>query len=137
MGLPLSYDLRPARLDQTRRIMNEFSIAYLKSDREALAAVLTDDFVWHVHDGEDSAHGKTYHGVDAMLTVLAQRAEDWSDTSYSEIEFHASGDRVFQQFRVKGNDRRFGRFDSYGIDIYVIRDGRIASKDSYWKRQTQ
>ena len=134
-GLTLDYDLRPASLDETRRIMNEFSAAYVKRDQDGLKKVLSEDFVWYVHDGTDTARGAANQGVDGLLEVLNQRQTNWSDVAYSDIEFYASGDKVFQQFRVRGVDSEKGAFDTFGIDVYVIRDGKIVSKDSYWKRQ--
>jgi ketosteroid isomerase-like protein len=135
-GMSLDYDLRPASLADTRRVMNAFTTAYVAGDRAGLVSVLSDDFVWYVHDGTVIPRGEAHRGVDGLLSVLNQRADDWSEVIYSDIEFHASGNKVFQQFRVRGLDNKKGAFDSYGIDIYIIRDGKIASKDSYWKRQT-
>jgi hypothetical protein len=40
---------------------------------------------------------------------------------------------LFGTFRVAGIDHAGKPFDRYGIDLYELKDGKIALKDSYLK----
>jgi hypothetical protein len=40
---------------------------------------------------------------------------------------------LFGTFRVTGIDHAGAPFDRYGIDLYELKDGKIALKDSYLK----
>jgi ketosteroid isomerase-like protein len=40
---------------------------------------------------------------------------------------------LFGTFRVTGVDHAGKPFDHYGIDLYEVKDGKIALKDSYLK----
>ena len=46
---------------------------------------------------------------------------------------HRAGDKLFGTFRVTGIDHAGKPFDRYGIDLYELKDGKIALKDSYLK----
>jgi ketosteroid isomerase-like protein len=48
---------------------------------------------------------------------------------------HRAGDKLFGTFRVTGIDHAGNKFDRYGIDLYEVRDGKIALKDSYLKAE--
>jgi hypothetical protein len=40
---------------------------------------------------------------------------------------------VVQTFRIIGADQHGERFDCRGVDLYEVRHGRLARKDSFWK----
>jgi hypothetical protein len=73
-------------------------------------------------------------GVGAMIGILQERRLAWRDVRYADVRLIASDDRVFQTYRVTGNDLESGPFDATGIDLYEIRNGKITLKDSYWKQ---
>ena len=56
-----------------------------------------------------------------------------AEARYSEARIHRSGNKLFGTFRVTGIDHAGKPFDRYGIDLYEVRDGKIALKDSYLK----
>jgi len=68
-----------------------------------------------------------------MVKVLGERDACWTNVRYDEMEIYATQGLIVQTFRVRGLDCRSGPFDSNGVDLYAVRDGRIGSKDSYWK----
>ena len=57
------------------------------------------------------------------------------EARYSEARIHRAGDKLFGTFRVTGIDHAGKPFDRYGIDLYELRDGKIALKDSYLKAE--
>ena len=134
-GLSVVYDLKPVTDESTIKLFNRFLRAYVTKNKEELESVLADSFVWHVHDGVEHARGATIVGVSGLLGELSQRELKWRNVQYSDVRMYASGNRIFQEFRVTGTYADGVGFDSYGVDIYLLEKGKIGAKDSYWKRR--
>ena len=110
--------------------------AYQAADEEALAACVAPDFVWHQHVGPDAPHGQTIEGVAATVEVIRWRQANWRDLRYEDMQIRTSDDLITQSFRVSGIDENGQAFDVRAVDLYPVRDGRIAAKDTYWKQVT-
>lgn len=117
-------------------LIARFRAAFRSADREALSEVLTQDFVWHMHfaDGSgDRPTGKIVRGVDGMVEELQWRKVHWSKLSTSDLVERPAGDVILQMFTSNGVDENGKEFHWNVVDVYPVRDGRIAKKDTYWK----
>ena len=118
-------------------LMKRFRVAYARADREALLACTTEDFIWQQHNAhtpQDVPNGRVLVGVDALLDEVAWRGEHWSEVSYDGLEERSAGDLLVQTFTISG--REDGQpFQARAVDLYPVREGRIAMKDTYWKYQ--
>ena len=117
-----------------KALIKAFLKAYQAADAEALAACTTADFVWHQHIGPDSPHGQTLKGAEATAETVRWRQANWRDLKYEDMAFRYSEDLITQTFRVSGVDENGERFDVRAVDLYPVKDGRIAAKDTYWKQ---
>ena len=45
----------------------------------------------------------------------------------------AGDDLIVQTFVVSGTDSRGEKFRSHAVDLYPLRDGRVAAKRTFWK----
>jgi ketosteroid isomerase-like protein len=133
-GIAVEYDISAKNADEIIKLMNSFMIAYATADREALTQCLTEDFLWHLHEGSDNPNGMTVKGIDGMMTILAYRRTKWSNVKYENIKIYATSNLVTQTFRISGHDESGKKFDVNAVDLYPMRDGKIAGKSSYWKR---
>jgi ketosteroid isomerase-like protein len=115
-------------------LMKRFMRAYAKADRAGLSECLTEDFVWHTHEGPDAPIGRELLGVDAMVETIKWRQSHWRDVSYQDMSIVGHGDLIVQTFRVSGIDENGEAFDCRAVDLYPLRDGKLAKKDTYWKR---
>jgi ketosteroid isomerase-like protein len=121
---------------------NEVALALLKKlgkafnagDADAILECVTDDFEWILASGPDAPHGKVARGRDAVAATLAARTRDMPELRFSETELMYAEDRVIGTYRVTGRHADGRLIDARGCDVYVIRDGKIARKDSYWKQ---
>ncbi len=121
---------------------NEATLALLKKmgkgfnsgDVDAILECVTDDFEWILAAGPDAPHGKIVRGREGVAATMAARAKEIPELRFSETDLIYSGDRVVGTYRVTGRYADDRRIDARGCDIYVIRDGKIARKDSYWKQ---
>ena len=123
----------PIASEEADELMSRFSSAFVSADAEGLAQCLAQDFVWHLHEGPDSPHGRTVAGIEGMLQVLMDRKENWQDVRYSDVSVSTDGSLIIQTFRVSGRDSQGRTFDVRAVDLYPVEGGRIKAKDSYWK----
>ena len=117
-------------------LVARFRAAFRAADREGLSQVLTEDFEWHMHFAEgpgDRPTGRVVHGVDGMMGVLEWRKANWKDQRTSDLVERPAGDVILQMFTTIGIDENGDRFHWNVVDVYPVRDGRIAKKDTYWK----
>lgn len=118
-------------------VMRDFKRGFARADRASLARAVTDDFEWHLHwfDGpDDQPTGRILRGLDEVMAEIERRRDSWSDLHYADMEERYTDDLVVQTFVVSGVDSRGRRFHNAAVDLYPIRDGRIARKQTYWKQ---
>lgn len=117
-------------------LFRRFGKAFNKADAEEIAACVTEDFEWRLNAGGSPA-GRVLKGKDDLRRHFADKSKAHREARYSEARIHRtsgpSGDKLFGTFRVTGIDAEGKPFDRYGIDLYELRDGKIALKDSYLK----
>jgi ketosteroid isomerase-like protein len=124
-------------VDDRQALMNKFKRAFAKADADAFAEVVTDDFRWHMHwylPDEPLPTGNVVTGVDAVMAEIAWRAANWSEVRFEGVDEQFVDDLVVQTFRISGTDHAGERFEVDAVDLYRIVAGRLALKDTYWKR---
>ena len=68
--------------------------------------------------------------------ALQDRDKSVRNVRFSETAMTIAGDKVIGTFRLTGERADGSPCDWRGCDLYEVRDGKIAYKDSYWKRIT-
>lgn len=120
---------------ELQTLFRRFGKAFNAGDVEAVAACVTPDFRWIMARGPEAPHGRIVEGREALRTALAERERELSGVRFSEAQVFAAGEFVVGTFRMTATRRADGAaVDLRGCDIYTLRDGLIASKDSYWKQ---
>lgn len=118
-------------------LLRRFGKAFNAGDAAAILACVTDDFEWWLHEGPEAPHGRLVRGRAALEAALAERAARYRELRFSETEVTLAGERVVGTFRARGayaeGVNGGAAIDVRGCDLYVLREGRIARKDSYWK----
>jgi len=115
-------------------LMKRFGKAFNKADVDSILECVTDDFEWRLATGPNAPDGEIVTGRDAVRQALADRDAALDTVRISDAEVVMAGDRVLGTFRVTGSYADGEPLDVRGVDIYTLRDGLIATKDSYWKR---
>lgn len=120
---------------ELQALFRRFGKAFNTSDVEAIAACVTPDFRWIMARGPEAPHGRIVEGREALRNALAEREQELSGVRFSDAQVFAAGEFVVGTFRMTATRRADGApVDLRGCDIYTLRDGLIASKDSYWKQ---
>jgi ketosteroid isomerase-like protein len=118
-------------------LIARFRTAFRAADPDALSQILTEDFEWHMHfaNGPNGRPtGCVSYGVDGMIRVLEWRKENWKNQKTSDLVERPAGDVILQMFTTTGIDENDEAFHWNVVDVYPIRDGKIAKKDTYWKQ---
>lgn len=116
-------------------ILKQFGSAFFRRDLDALAKCTTEDFEWRFAIGGDAPHGRVYRGVRGVETGFAERDALLAKARYDEVKTTPLSDgRVLMEYRVSGEFVGGRPFDLMGVEIFTIRDGKVALKDVYWKQ---
>jgi ketosteroid isomerase-like protein len=117
-------------------LIEKYRKAFVAADEIGLGATVTNDVEWHMHyPGPQgiSATGKVIIGVRAMVEEILRRQSLWRDVRFENLVERAAGDRILQMFDQSGIDEQGRLYNVSVVDVYLVRDGRISMKDTYWK----
>jgi ketosteroid isomerase-like protein len=116
------------RVDTVRRFMAATGIEQ-QNERSAL---LHDDFV--VHEAGGLPFSGDYHGPQGFFDLL-NRMNEALELMVGPITTDPLGDEtVAARFRLTFTSRTSGKSVEMGlVEIYTVRDGRIAELDVYYK----
>ena len=118
-------------------LFRRFGKAFNRAAVEEILTCVTDDFVWIQGAGSEAPHGRIRRGAEELRQAMAERDGVYRDVRFSQTNLHFADNRIIGTFRATGSYVADGRaLDVKGVDIYVLRDALIASKDSYWKQIT-
>lgn len=113
----------------TREAVERFNDAVHRHDAEALRAALTEDCVFESPAPPD---GKRYVG-DAMVDVFTRFFELEGEGPFEVEELFVAGDRAVVRWMHPWEHADGERGHVRGVDVFRVRDGRIAEKLSYVK----
>jgi ketosteroid isomerase-like protein len=115
-------------------LLQAFGKAYFNADKDGLLACTTQDFEWCQHIGTSAPVGNIIKGVDDVCLEIKRRKKEWSGIKYDDFSNHFGEDMITSLFRISGIDENGEKFDVRAVDLYSVREGKIARKDSYWKQ---
>jgi ketosteroid isomerase-like protein len=107
------------------KVVAVFGAAWAQHDLDAALAMLTDDCVFDATG--PAPDGTRCVGVEAIRAVWTPIFDD-PNSRFEEEESFQAGDRVVQRwcYRFDGGHVR-------GVDLFRVRDGKVAEKLSYVK----
>lgn len=116
-------------------LLERFAAAWNAHDVEALLSMVTDDCIFETAAGVH-AHGNRFVGKDALRTAFPIAWQTWPDVRWDNATHFVCGDRGVSEWTFRGTHE--GRATEVrGVDIFVLRDGKIARKDTYRKVRDQ
>ncbi len=114
-----------------------FGKAFNACDIDGILTCVTPDFRWIMARGPAAPYGRIVEGRDALRAALGERGLELAGVRFFDAQVFAAGEFVVGTFRMTATRRADNAVvDLRGCDIYTVRDGLIASKDSYWKQVT-
>jgi len=116
--------------DETARVVQRFNEAFNRHDVDAVMALMTDDCIFE--NTRPRPDGERYEGAAAVRGFWEQFFARSPEAHFGAEEVFAAGDRcvvlwvyTWVKDGVPGHVR--------GVDVFTVRDGRVAGKLSYVK----
>lgn len=103
----------------------EYSDAWAAHDPDAIAAMHTDDSVFELHEVHAPATGRA-----AVRDLIATLVTAVPDLRFEHKRAHFGEGHFVSEYMMKGTAE--GKpFAIAGADVFTMRDGLVARKDSY------
>jgi len=116
-------------------MLAEIAHAFDTHDLDGIMRHFAEDAVFESPRGPDP-WGTRFEGSAAIREAFAGRFAGIPDVRYQLDEHFVDGDRGASEWTLSGTTTEGERIEVRGCDLWVIRDGKIARKDSYWKIRT-
>ncbi|WPB83820.1 nuclear transport factor 2 family protein [Sediminicoccus rosea] len=119
----------------TKTLLRDFAAAWNRHDIEGLLALVTEDCVFETAAGP-TAQGSIFAGKAALRAAFPAAWQTWPDARWEDAVHVVAGSRAFSEWTFRGTDRAGSGVEVRGVDLFEIRDGLIARKDTYRKVRT-
>lgn len=130
-GTTMAFEHNPQTAElATRSVIDRFNEAFNHHDADTLASLLTDDTVFE--DTSPAPDGRRIEGKTGVLAFW----RDWfarnPDAQFEAEETIVSGERAVVRWVY--HKMRNGRpWHLRGVDVFTVRDGKVAAKLAYVK----
>lgn len=115
-------------------LLDAFAAAWNRHDAPAILALMTEDCVFEASKGPDAC-GARHVGQEAVRRAVEDVFETFPDAQWREPTHVVSGDRAVTEWTFVGTDRQGHRTEVRGCDLFTLREGKIAVKNSYRKQR--
>jgi steroid delta-isomerase-like uncharacterized protein len=115
-------------------LLERFAEAWNRHDLEALMSMMTDDCVFEASAGPD-VNGQRSEGREAVRAAYAAVFATFPDAHWANPRHVVAGNRGVSEWTFTGTQASGRRVEVNGCDLFTIRDGRIAVKNSFRKNR--
>ncbi len=121
--------------DGAMRMLKAIATAFDEHDLDAIMAHFAENAVFEGPRGSDS-WGTRFVGREAIREAFAARFSSIPDIRYRQDQHFVDGDRGASEWTLSGTTIEGARIEVRGCDLWVFRDGKVVTKDSFWKIRT-
>jgi len=117
------------------RLLDAFADAFNRHDLDALMSMMTTDCVFETSAGT-SVNGTHHEGQPAVRAAFAAVFATYPDAHWAGARHFVAGDRAVSEWTFTGTLGDGTRVEVNGCDLFTLRDGRIAVKNSFRKNRS-
>lgn len=129
--VPMHHEEHPQSEEQrTRAVVERFNEAFNRRDADAIAQLVTEDTVFE--DTSPAPDGRRIQGRAAVVGFWRQWFAHNADARFEAEEIIVSGDRAVVLW-VYHKMRNGQPWHLRGVDVFTVRDGKVAAKLAYVK----
>lgn len=103
----------------------KYGEAWSAHDTDAIAALHSEDSVFHVHDIGPAAEGRA-----AVREMIGAQLSAVPDLKFERVRVHFGADHFVTEYVMKGTSEGHA-FAVQGTDVFSVRDLLVTRKDSY------
>lgn len=118
----------------TVALLDEFAAAWNRHDADGILSLMTSDCVMQLSGGPDSC-GARFVGIEQVRIGIGEVFAAIPDVAYRQPKHLISGDRALTEWLLTGTGPD-GPIEVHGCDLFTLRGGKIAVKDSYRKHRS-
>lgn len=112
--------------DDTLSVIDRFNDAFNRHDVDAIMALMTDDCIFE--NTSPAPDGERYDGQAAVRGMWEQFFASNPNARFETEDIFTGGDRAVVRWRYD-----WGSGHVRGVDVFRVRDGKVAEKLSYVK----
>ena len=117
----------------TLDLLEKFAAGWNAHDIDTLLDCMTDDGVFYGSAGAEP-DGATTKGKEELRASYAALWQTFPDATWNDVQHFVVGDRAVTEWRFTGTKTDGSKVNVRGCDVFVIRDGKIAVKDTFRKQ---
>lgn len=114
------------------QLLKDFGAAWNRHDIEALMGCMSDDPVFHAVAGPDVL-GRTFSGREAVREGFKLAWQTMPDAAWLDADHFVVGNRGFSECTFSGTKADGTRVVARMVDIFTLKDGKIAVKNAFRK----
>ncbi|NUZ05364.1 nuclear transport factor 2 family protein [Piscinibacter koreensis] len=123
-----------ANAEVTPEFLQAFADAFNRHDVDALMAFMTDDCVFEASAGPEAC-GARHVGREAVRAAYADVWATFPDAHWGGARHVVHGDRAVSEWTFTGTQADGSRVEVNGCDLFTLRAGKIAVKNSFRKNR--
>jgi steroid delta-isomerase-like uncharacterized protein len=112
--------------------LEAFADAWNRHDVDALMSFMANDCVFEAAGGNEVC-GTRSNGREAVRAAFAEVWKTFPDAHWGNARHFVCGDRGVSEWTFTGTRADGTRVEVDGCDLFTLRDGKIALKNSYRK----
>lgn len=113
-------------------LLQNFAAAWNRHDIDALMGFMADDCSFHAVAGAELM-GRSFVGRDAVREGFELAWKTFPDAAWLDGEHFVCGDRGVSESTFRGTRADGTRVEARMVDVFTLRDGKIAVKNAYRK----
>jgi ketosteroid isomerase-like protein len=114
----------------TSEVITAFNDAFNRRSTDQVAPLLTDDCIF---DGTTPPDGERHVGRDDVLAAFTAVFQSAAHGEFTTEEMIVTGDRAVVRWRYDWTDHAGQPGHVRGVDLFRVREGRVAEKLAYVK----
>jgi steroid delta-isomerase-like uncharacterized protein len=118
----------------TIEILDGFANAFNAHDVDRVLSYMTDDCVFEASAGPD-VDGEKFVGREAVKKAFEDVFKTYPDAHWGNVRHFISGERAVSEWTFTGTKQDGSKVEVMGCDLFTLRNGKIAIKNSYRKNR--
>jgi ketosteroid isomerase-like protein len=118
--------------DEAIQMLKSIAAAFDGHDLDGILVHFAEDAIFESPRGPDP-WGQRFVGKQEIRDAFAGRFSGIPNVRYQQDEHFVDGDRGASEWTLSGTTTTGQQIEVRGCDLWVLRDGKVVKKDSYWK----